>query len=226
MPRQLPPRIWPPRLRGLITVPTSATAVYSIEPHGAGLDVDFHLGEADDVGVGLAVVRVGVLGHAHQAEAGQRRRRRLGHGVDVAGQLVAVVARRRARWRASPPARSVRPRPARRAGRRARRRPRSPRAGRRDRRRRSRAACAIASCAAAWLARVIAWMVWLPSDVQVHGRCLLVSPHTTSTFSHGTPRISAGTRADVDHRVGAEVAGARLHHQPAVGPDASAGRRS
>ena len=165
------------------------------EPHGAGLDVDFHFGEADHVGVGLAVVRIGVLGHAHQADAGQRRRRRLGHRVDVAGQLVAVVgaaerdgAGRRLRQRQAA-------RPARRGGRRARRRPRSPRAGRRDRAAAISRSLRIASCAAAWLARVIAWMVWLPSDVQVHGTCLLVSPQTTSTFSHGTSRISAGTRA-------------------------------
>ena len=58
----------------------------------AGLDVHFDLGEAGDEAVGVAVARIGVLGHAHQAEAGEPRRRRLRERVDVVGQLVAVEA--------------------------------------------------------------------------------------------------------------------------------------
>ena len=38
----------------------------------AGLDVHFDLGEADDVGVRQAVVRVRVLRDAHHAQAGER----------------------------------------------------------------------------------------------------------------------------------------------------------
>ena len=40
----------------------------------------------------------------------------------------------------------------------------------------------------------MAWIVWLPPLLQVHGRFFAVSPQVTSTFSHGTPRISADTR--------------------------------
>src|SRR5262245_14354649 len=43
-------------------------------------------------------------------------------------------------------------------------------------------------------ARVMACVVWLPPDEQVHGRFLLVFPHTTSHCSHGTPINSAATR--------------------------------
>src|SRR5258708_15818962 len=48
--------------------------------------------------------------------------------------------------------------------------------------------------ATACAARVMACVVWLPPDTQVHGRFLLVLPHSTSHFSHGTPRTSATTR--------------------------------
>ena len=61
------------------------------EAHRAGFNVDFHLGEAHDVGVRVAVVGIHVLGHAHQAEAGERRGRGARHGVDVGRQLVPVV---------------------------------------------------------------------------------------------------------------------------------------
>ncbi len=50
------------------------------------------------------------------------------------------------------------------------------------------------SVAAACAARVIACVVWLPAEMQVHGRFLAVLPHTTSHCSHGTPSISAATR--------------------------------
>ncbi len=53
----------------------------------------------------------------------------------------------------------------------------------------------MASWAAAWLARDIAWIVWLPSDVHVQGTCLLVSPQVTTTSSQAMPRMSAATRA-------------------------------
>ena len=56
----------------------------------AGLDVHFDFGEAGDERVGLAVARQVVARHAHQAQAGERRRRGLGHRVDVLRQLVAV----------------------------------------------------------------------------------------------------------------------------------------
>src|ERR1700676_5154957 len=48
--------------------------------------------------------------------------------------------------------------------------------------------------AAACAARVMACVVWLPPETQVHGRFLLVLPHSTSHFSQGTPRTSATTR--------------------------------
>ena len=51
------------------------------------------------------------------------------------------------------------------------------------------------SVAAAWVARVIAWVVWLPACTQVWGTPLPVSPQTMSTFSHGTSSRSAATRA-------------------------------
>ena len=37
-------------------------------------------------------------------------------------------------------------------------------------------------------------MVWLPPELQLHGRFFDVSPQTSSTFSHGMPTISAATR--------------------------------
>ena len=43
-------------------------------------------------------------------------------------------------------------------------------------------------------ARVIAWVVWLPPETQVHGRFFAVLPQVISHFSQGTPRISAATR--------------------------------
>src|SRR5688572_6386352 len=41
----------------------------------------------------------------------------------------------------------------------------------------------------------MACVVWLPTDRQVHGRPLLVSPQLTTTFCHGISRTSAATRA-------------------------------
>ena len=55
-------------------------------------------------------------------------------------------------------------------------------------------ALAMASVAAACAARVIACVVWLPPETHVHGRCCEVSPQATTTFSHGTPSISAAGR--------------------------------
>src|SRR5580704_3558196 len=52
----------------------------------------------------------------------------------------------------------------------------------------------LASIAAAYAARVIACVVWLPPETQVKGRFFVVLPHTTSHFSHGTPRTSAPAR--------------------------------
>src|SRR5439155_383771 len=48
-------------------------------------------------------------------------------------------------------------------------------------------------------ARVVACVVWLPPDTQLHGRFLEVSPQAISTFSQGTPSISAATRWQSDH---------------------------
>src|SRR5215469_11637520 len=53
---------------------------------------------------------------------------------------------------------------------------------------------ALPSIAAAYAARVIACVVWLPPDTQVHGRFFDVLPQVTSHFSQGTPRTSATTR--------------------------------
>ena len=41
---------------------------------------------------------------------------------------------------------------------------------------------------------VIAWIVWLPPEMHVHGRFLAVFPHVMSHFSHGTSSTSATTR--------------------------------
>src|SRR5207245_11068417 len=57
----------------------------------------------------------------------------------------------------------------------------------------------IASLAVACAARVIACVVWLPPDTQLHGRFLDVSPQVMLTFSQGTPSISADTRWQSDH---------------------------
>src|SRR5438067_13820794 len=51
-----------------------------------------------------------------------------------------------------------------------------------------------ASMPAACAARVCACVVWLPPETQLHGRFCPVLPHVTTTFSHGTPSISAATR--------------------------------
>src|SRR6185437_12328988 len=48
--------------------------------------------------------------------------------------------------------------------------------------------------ATACAARVMACVVWLPPETQVHGRFFDVFPHSTSHFSQGTPRTSATTR--------------------------------
>jgi hypothetical protein len=52
----------------------------------------------------------------------------------------------------------------------------------------------IASLAAACAARVIAWVVWLPPETQVHGRFIDVLPHVTTQCSQVMPIISAATR--------------------------------
>ncbi len=56
----------------------------------AGLDIDFDFGEADDERVGRAFARVRIARHAHQTLTDEAGRRRLRHGVDVLGHLVAV----------------------------------------------------------------------------------------------------------------------------------------
>ncbi len=58
----------------------------------AGLQVDLDLRKAGDERVGRAVARVGVLRHAHQPDACQRRSRGLRRRVDVLGQFVSIVA--------------------------------------------------------------------------------------------------------------------------------------
>ena len=52
----------------------------------------------------------------------------------------------------------------------------------------------ITFAAAACAARVCACVVWLPPDTHDHGSGWRVSPHDTTTCSHGMPIISAATR--------------------------------
>src|SRR6266850_4084321 len=52
-----------------------------------------------------------------------------------------------------------------------------------------------ASVAPARFARVIACVVWLPTDMQLHGRFFEVLPQLTTIFSHGMARTSPATRA-------------------------------
>ena len=143
--------------------------------------------------MGLAVARIRVSRDRHQALAGQRRCRCLRERVDVLRHLVTVVLAAELdgalRGLGQRHARGRRP-----CGTRARSRRRSRPARRRDPSPQSPAASFFASIAAAWAARVIAWIVWLPPEMHVHGRCLAVLPHVMSHFSHGTSRISATTR--------------------------------
>ena len=146
--------------------------------------IDFDFGEAGDEGVRDAVARVVVARDAHQPLTGERRRRRLRERVDVLRQLVAVVLAaeldrllRRLRERHA----------AARAATRARWRRCSARVCRRGSSRQSPAASSSRRSPAACAARVIAWVVWLPPDTQLHGRFLPVLPQVTSHFSHGMP---------------------------------------
>ena len=91
MPSIDPPKVWPCRLRGLRTVPTSETAVYSRIVNCARLDVDLDFGEADDERARLAVARVVVARGGDQSLAGQVLHRRLRPVVHVLRRLVAVV---------------------------------------------------------------------------------------------------------------------------------------
>ena len=68
-------------------------------------------------------------------------------------------------------------------------------------------------------ARVIACVVWLPPETQVHGRFFAELPQVISHFSHGTPSISAATRWTSLHRFRAEIADARLDVDLAIGLD-------
>ena len=71
----------------------------------------------------------------------------------------------------------------------------------------------LASLAAACAARVIACVVWLPPCPQVFGRYFDVLPQVTS---HLLPRHAEELRRDavhVEHRLGAEVADARLNRR-------------
>jgi hypothetical protein len=49
--------------------------------------------------------------------------------------------------------------------------------------------------AAAWFARVCAYVVWLPACTVLRGMPLLESPQTISTSSHESPSTSAAGRA-------------------------------
>ena len=226
MPRQLPPRICPPRLRGLITVPTSATAVYSMSAHDAGLDVHFHFGEADDVRVGLAVVRDRCPWPRPSARGRPAPWPRPG-----SSRGCRPAARGR---RSAPPSAiarvaacaNVRPRPARRGEHAPVGRPRSRRPRRRDR------AAAIACSLRDGVVRrgVVGAGHRVDGLAAVRGagpRQVLagVAPDHLDVVPRHAEDVGGDPR-DVDHRVGAEIAGARLHVQRAVGPDRAAGRRS
>ena len=143
----------------------------------------------------LAVVRICVLCHTHQPLARQRCRRRSRRRMDVGRQIVTVVLAAELDGALCGLFEREIPGRIRVAGRRGRRRRDSRRAGRRDPWRRSPAASAWRP----WLPRdsiaTSRASVWLPSDVHVHGRFLLVSPQMTSTLSHGMSSTSAATRA-------------------------------
>ena len=62
----------------------------------------------------------------------------------------------------------------------------------------------------------MACVVWLPPEMQVQGKSLLVSPQVSSTFSQGTPSSSAETRWTSDTDSHAEIPDARLHVEASV----------
>ena len=80
-----------PAAAGWMTVPTSATQRKSTMLVHAGFDVHLDFSKRRDEGQRVAVARVRVACHAHQALPGKRRGRPLGKGIDVLGHLVAVV---------------------------------------------------------------------------------------------------------------------------------------
>src|SRR4051812_31470981 len=60
------------------------------EPHDPGFDVDLNLREAGHERIGVAVVRIDVLGHTHQSKTGVHLRGSFRDSVNVIGQLVPV----------------------------------------------------------------------------------------------------------------------------------------
>ena len=74
----------------------------------------------------------------------------------------------------------------------------------------------MASVAAACAARVIACIVWLPAETQVHGRCFArVAEHDVALLPGHVEHL--GRRpVDVEQRVRAEIANARLERDAAV----------
>src|SRR4029453_16421509 len=68
-----------------------ADAEHVYEPDAACFDVHFDLGEPDHERIGGAITWMVVLGHSHQTQTGERRRRSLRHRIDVFRDLVAVV---------------------------------------------------------------------------------------------------------------------------------------
>ncbi len=179
MPRQQPPFNWAMQAARIHHRADVADRQEVDERDHAGLDVHFHLGEPDHER--RRCRRRGDTCPWPRPSAPARRapwRLPWSSAWMSVGQLVAVVAAAerdgaRRRLGVGEAARRVAAR-----GRRARRRARSPRARRRDPARQSAAACAAASSAPARLARVMAWVVWLPTDMHVHGRPLAVLPHT------------------------------------------------
>ena len=79
---------------------------------------------------------------------------------------------------------------------------------------------------AAYAARVMACVVWLPPETQVQGRFFAVLPQVMSHFSHGTPEHLGADAMDVNDRLRSQVADSRLDRDPAVGLDDAADRRS
>ena len=74
----------------------------------------------------------------------------------------------------------------------------------------------MASVAAACAARVIAWIVWLPPETQLHGRFFDVSPQVSSTFLPRHAHHLGGHALAIGERFSAEIADAGLDVHPAV----------
>ena len=73
-----------------------------------------------------------------------------------------------------------------------------------------------ASVAAACAARVIACVVWLPPWLQVYGRFFEVLPQVDVDLLPRHAEDFGGDAVDVEHRLGAEIADARLDVHAAV----------